>query len=665
MKKINKVLGWVLVLMMVTGCFGTTAFAATVNDDQTITLKIIHTNDTHSRYSYSVKNNTIGYAKLKTIINQEKPDLVVDAGDIFHGQSFATIETGGSIAELMAAVGFDAIAPGNHDFNYGSARLLELGTMANTKILGNNVTDSESGKPFFSDDYLIKDIVVDGEVIRIGVFGLISPDIYSDTAPANVAGLTFGTRESVLVAAQQSVAALEAQNCDVIVALTHIGDSDNGTLMRSDAIAEGAPGIDVIVDGHTHDVENREVNGTLIVQTGCYSSAVGEVELTLKKAVALAGRIEVPEAENWEVAPTETVAASETAADDEITAELPELEVSEEIPAEAGWEASESDETDVEGIQVSDEERIESPTPEIQLDATEVTYTVVSKTENLTTVAQATDELIPADPTVTALTAAIEAREDPIKKQVVGNTPVKLGGATENIWQDVRLGELNLGRALSDSYRFVTGAEIAVENAGGIRAQIPAGEITKGQVIDDLPFGNYLVTKQVTGADIKKMLETSIEIGVNNQIAKDKNDNSWPGNSGSYLQWSGITAAYDLTKPAGQRVYSAKVGGVDLDPNRTYTLACNNYLATSKDYPGLQAAAIINEYSACDEAFINYLQNAGNDRFMAAINTPNVTAGTAPQPVPNPQPVQLGQKQSANNPRTGYGQWGWGLVLGR
>ena len=287
MKKINKVLSLVLVLMIVTGCFGTTAFAATVNDDQTVTIKIIHTNDTHSRYSYCVKNNTIGYAKLKTIIDHEKPDLVVDAGDIFHGQSFATIEKGGSIAELMAAVGFDAIAPGNHDFNYGSTRLLELGTMANTKILGNNVTYSDSGKPFFSDDYLIKDIVVDDEVIRIGVFGLISPDIYSDTAPANVAGLTFGTRETVLATAQNSVAALEAQGCDVIVALTHIGDSDNGTLMRSDTIAEGAPGIDVIIDGHTHDVENREVNGTLVVQTGCYFSAVGEVEITLKKNAAL------------------------------------------------------------------------------------------------------------------------------------------------------------------------------------------------------------------------------------------------------------------------------------------------------------------------------------------------------------------------------------------
>ena len=266
MNTIKKVFGLLLIMLMITGGWGSMVLAATVNDDQTVTLKIIHTNDTHSRYSYSVKNNTIGYAKLKTIINQESPDLVVDAGDIFHGQSFATIEKGASIAELMAAVGFDAMAPGNHDFNYGSDRLLELGTMAKTRILGNNVVYSESGAAFFEDDYLIKEIVVAGEVIKIGVFGLISPDIYGDTAPVNVAGLSFGSQASVIATAQQAVADLEAQGCDVIVALTHIGDSDNGTLMRSDAIAQGAAGIDVIVDGHTHDVENREVNGTLIVR---------------------------------------------------------------------------------------------------------------------------------------------------------------------------------------------------------------------------------------------------------------------------------------------------------------------------------------------------------------------------------------------------------------
>jgi 2',3'-cyclic-nucleotide 2'-phosphodiesterase (5'-nucleotidase family) len=432
--------------------------------------------------------------------------------------------------------------------------------------------------------------------------------------------------------------------------------------MRSDAIAQGAPGIDVIVDGHTHDVENREVNGTLIVQTGCYSSAVGEVEITLKKAVALAARIEPPEAGN-----TEAVPAAETASD-ELTTEILESEITvEEILAtEDTLVENQAEEINAEAIiqeNLDGEEALVQAAEYIATNGVEVTYTVVNKTETLTTVAQATDDVIPADPTVAALTAEIEAREDPIKKQVVGNTPVKLGGSTDNIWQDVRLNELNLGRALSDSYRFVTGAEIAAENAGGIRAQIPAGDINKGQVIDVLPFGNYLVTKSVSGANIKKMLETSIEIGINNRIANDKNDNSWPSNSGSYLQWSGITAQYDLTKPVGQRVYIAKVGAADLDPNRMYTIACNNYLATSSDYPGLQDAAIINEYSACDEAFISYLQNAGNDRFMAAINTPNVTPGTVPQPVPNPQPVQPIQKQSSNNPRTGYEPWPWTIML--
>lgn len=607
MKRWKHSLRMLLMFFLVFGFTSSFVFGATLNDDETITLKIIHTNDMHSRYMYSA-NKTIGFAKLKTIINRENPDLVVDAGDVFHGQSFATIEKGESIAELMAAVGFDAIAPGNHDFNYGSAQLLRLGLLSNTKILGANVVYTNSGTPFFADNFLIKEINVNGEIIKIGVFGLISPDIYSDTAPSNVEGLTFGTRESTIETAQKSVAYLEAQGCDVIVALTHIGDSDNGTLMRSDAIAQGATGIDVIVDGHTHDIENREVNDTLIVQTGCYSSAVGEVEIILDK---------------------NTIVTAQT---DEIN------------------------------IQNLEAVKLQQNNAVIEPQGVEPIYHVDRKVARLTTVSQATDDLIPADETVAELTAAIEAREDPIKKEVVGNTPVKLGGSTDNIWEDVRLGELNLGRTLSDSYCFVTGAEIAIENAGGIRAQIPTGDITQGQVIDVLPFGNYLVTKKVTGTDILTMLETSIEIGVNNQIAKDKNNNSWPGNSGSYLQWSGIIAQYDLTKPKGERVFSAKVDGVDLNKNQVYTIACNNYLATSNDYPELKAVSVINEYSACDEAFTAYLKNAGSGRYFAAIYNPNITQGTAPgpEPVPEPQPVvKPVQKQSSINPDTGYPGWNW------
>lgn len=577
MKNAKKTTSLTILLMVMLVFFTSNVLAATINDDQSITIKIIHTNDIHSRYTYSEKNNTLGFAKLKTIINQEDADLTVDAGDIFHGQSFATIETGGSIAELMAAVGYDAMAAGNHDFNYGSARLLQLGNMANTKILGRNVVDIKTGQSFFADDYLIKTINVGGEAIKIGVFGLISPDIYSETAPANVAGLTFGNWDSTVTWAQESVSDLEAQGCDVIVALTHIGDSDNGELMRSDVIAKGAPGIDVIIDGHTHDIENRVVEETLIVQTGCFFSAVGQVDLTLDK-------------------------------------------------------------------------ESEQPDPE------DVSYRIADKAVHLITAAEAKDDRIPADPVVASLTAAIEARQDPIKKQVVGSTPVKLGGETDNIWQDIRLGELNLGRVLADSYRFATSADIALENAGGVRAQIEAGDINKGQVIDVLPFGNYLVTKEIKGQAIRKMLETSIEIGVNNQIAKDKNDNSWPNNSGSYLQWSGLTAHYDLSKPVGERVFSVKVAGTELDNNQLYTVACSNYMAGSATYPDLQAAAIINDYPACDEAFISYLENAGEDRFMVAINTANITAKSQAKEIDPIKPHEP-KKQTTDNPKTGVQSW--------
>lgn len=153
-------------------------------------------------------------------------------------------------------------------------------------------------------------------------------------------------------------------------------------------------------------------------------------------------------------------------------------------------------------------------------------------------------------------------------------------------------------------------------------------------------------------------METSIEIGRANQLAKDRNDNAWPSDSGSYLQWNGITAEYDLSKKSGERVYLAKVGGADLDHERLYTIACNSYLSTSDKYPTLQAAAVINDYPACDESFISYLQEVGDERFNQAIYTANVRAGSVPEKeaekVPDPEPIK---KQTFDNPKTGYGLW--------
>ena len=93
-----------------------------------VELRIIHTNDLHAR---ALENRTeLGYARIATLVKQLKAEnpntLVIDAGDTFHGLPFANLERGSSIAKLLNAVGYDYMTVGNHDFNYGQARLLEL-----------------------------------------------------------------------------------------------------------------------------------------------------------------------------------------------------------------------------------------------------------------------------------------------------------------------------------------------------------------------------------------------------------------------------------------------------------------------------------------------------------------------------------------------------------
>ncbi|MCX7708483.1 MAG: metallophosphoesterase, partial [Clostridia bacterium] len=88
-------------------------------------IVIIHTNDTHSRVSEST-NDGMGFAKIATFVKQYKAQnpntLVLDAGDTFHGQTIATLVQGESIVKIMNSIGYDAMTPGNHDFNYGQNR---------------------------------------------------------------------------------------------------------------------------------------------------------------------------------------------------------------------------------------------------------------------------------------------------------------------------------------------------------------------------------------------------------------------------------------------------------------------------------------------------------------------------------------------------------------
>jgi 5'-nucleotidase/UDP-sugar diphosphatase len=106
---------------------------STVFAEDVKTLTIVHVNDVHGHVVEDEADEVIGYAKLKTIVDELREDknvLLLNAGDTIHGTNFATLNRGEAVINLMNLMGFDAMVPGNHEFNYGYDRLLELADMA-------------------------------------------------------------------------------------------------------------------------------------------------------------------------------------------------------------------------------------------------------------------------------------------------------------------------------------------------------------------------------------------------------------------------------------------------------------------------------------------------------------------------------------------------------
>lgn len=230
----------------------------------------------------------------------------------------------------------------------------------------------------------------------------------------------------------------------------------------------------------------------------------------------------------------------------------------------------------------------------------------------------------PKDASVTDVLDTIKAENETALNRVIGTSPVELDG----VWEHIRIGQTNLGNVITDAYLLATGADIAFENAGGIRASIAAGTVTYGDVINVSPYGNYVVTKKLTGAQIKEMLESSLTIQKNCIVANDSGEwDAWPNDSGSYLQVGGITVRFDPAQPAGERVISVQKDGQELDDTKEYTVAVNNYLAGSDSYPQLADAAEVGEYSCCEELLIQFFEQ-GSDAVTASAAKQNMIQTT-------------------------------------
>jgi 5'-nucleotidase/UDP-sugar diphosphatase len=136
----------------------------------------------------------------------------------------------------------------------------------------------------------------------------------------------------------------------------------------------------------------------------------------------------------------------------------------------------------------------------------------------------------------------------------------------------VRGAESAIGNLFADAMREAVGADLAITNGGGIRAdrEYSAGaKLTRGDILAELPFGNRTVKIELTGKDIRAALENGFS-----QAEKA---------AGRFPQVSGLVVEVDLTKPAGERVVSITVGGAPLDEGKTYILATNDFMANGGD----------------------------------------------------------------------------------
>jgi 2',3'-cyclic-nucleotide 2'-phosphodiesterase (5'-nucleotidase family) len=252
-------------------------FASVQKDGVHIT--ILHTNDIHARVqSTDDEGKTIGMDWLAGAIWAQKgadeDTLALDAGDTFHGLTFINLSRGSNMAMLMNLSGFDAMTPGNHDFNFGSQRLIELARILNFPVLSANLMDKDKTQYIFRP---YKSYEFNG--VKVAVIGLSTPETAYKTNPLNVKDVAF---TDPIAVARELMPKLRASH-DVVIGLMHMG-IDKSSVVTTEQLAKAVPGFDVIIDGHSHTSlpKGMKVGKTLICQTGWHGHALGKVELVVK-----------------------------------------------------------------------------------------------------------------------------------------------------------------------------------------------------------------------------------------------------------------------------------------------------------------------------------------------------------------------------------------------
>lgn len=587
-------------------------------------VTVMHANDIHGSYKYSYNaskgTGTIGFDGLAVLYSAQSnaPDFLLDAGDTFHGQSFATMSEGKSIAELMNtfyANGYDATTPGNHDWSYGADKLRTMAGNGATStpfaMLCANATSS-NGVWSSSITKTLNRTWKDGEgsptfnyKIKVGVVGAMDESLGSSLRADLVAGTSFSGAADAINAEAKRLR--EDEGCNVIVCIAHT--------LNAKTFAAKLVGVDTLVAGHEHINLDENVTGAdgkpvRVVEAGSAFTEVGLLSIPYEYDTR----------------------GTETTNDDMVTVS-----------------AGDSDEKLYTAKDVDD------------LLADPNNQNILDEVRN--------NKIKPLDD-------AFESESNKVLGTSSTNYFYGEDAAGTHGWEMVRTTDLRpskegdttkaqtIGHVICGSYLSLTGADpgltsadLAIENAGGIRGGIAAGNVTAGDVIAISPYGNTLETWTMTGADFLAALEHSLEIsdkcndsyelqqayvaaGHTEQEAQDMC--KWPDDSGSVLSFGGINVTIDWTQSEGKRIVSATLtkDGSTLDPAKTYTVATNNYIITNTtDFPTFANAKKLTEWGTCEAALRALIgQDDWEHKVASLAGTISFSSAESPAPHPTPTP---------------------------
>ena len=277
---------------------------------------ILHTNDVHGRIVE--EKGVIGDAKLATVIEQERAKsnqttLVVDAGDAFQGLPISNSTKGEARAEILNQMQYDAMAVGNHEFDFGLDEAKKYKEILKFPLLSSN-TYVNGARLFEASTIVDKDKTVEGD--EFVVIGVTTPETATKTHPKNVKGVTFTEpieEVNKVVEEVQAKARAEGKDYKHYVVLAHLGvDTTTPVEWRGSTLAEALSKNPLlkgkrvtVIDGHSHTVESTTYGDNVTYnQTGSYLHNVGKITYKSRQLLGNPTQIAAADAKKLPANPT-------------------------------------------------------------------------------------------------------------------------------------------------------------------------------------------------------------------------------------------------------------------------------------------------------------------------------------------------------------------------